>query len=60
MFDIDPRSAPWSQFAYPYEITRPERLLSEWVAVVVDSDYRPYFVCLAPFACRLLVHITIS
>ena len=25
--------------------------------MVLDSDYRPYFVCLAPFACRVLVHI---
>ena len=25
---------------------------------VFHSDYRPYFVRLAPFACRVLVHIS--
>ena len=30
------------------------------LAVVLDSNYRPYFVRLAPFACRVLVHISKS
>ena len=27
-------------------------------AMVFDSDYRPYFVRLALFSCRVLVHIS--
>ena len=28
------------------------------LALVLVSDYRPYFVRLAPFVCRVLVHIS--
>ena len=28
------------------------------LALVLVSDYHPYFVRLAPFACRVLVHIS--